>query len=94
MHSFFYSDGKHFIEKRFEFADNEDPSITEKQSVSLLDENLNVLDTLVIGDSGTGNCAGDEKFSFFYDKYTEELRVLDKRNGKLSLKTVWPKADE
>ena len=40
---------------------------------------------------GTGNCAGDEKFSFFYDTETGELRVLDKRSEKLSLKTVWPK---
>ena len=91
MHSFLYFDGKHFIEKRVEFPDNEDPSITEKQSVSLLDENLNVIDTLVIGNPGTGDCAGDEKFSFFYDTETGELRVLDKRSEKLSLKTVWPK---
>ena len=60
------------------------------QSISILDENNEVLRSLPVDFVVDGACGGDADFSFIGSKYQDPLVLyaIDKRDGKMELKEV------
>lgn len=60
------------------------------QSISILDENNEVLRSLPVDFVVDGACGGDADFSFIGSKYQDPLVLyaIDKRDGKMELKEI------
>ena len=80
-------DGENLMDFYIDFYGTADPA---DQSISILDENNEVLRSLPVDFVVDGACGGDADFSFIGSKYQDPLVLyaIDKRDGKMELKEV------
>ena len=85
--SYLQCDGKNLMDFYIDLYGTADPA---DQSISILDENNEVLRSLPVDFVVDGACGGDADFSFIGSKYQDPLVLyaIDKRNGKMELKEV------